>query len=157
MGSLVGPDEDVPQNKPAVPEEVQAAVRTLIEWAGDDPAREGLLDTPSRVARAWKEYCLGYGEDPNYAASFDALLVEPTGGSCLNMSKLNLNQCLAVAKPWYEDVFCLGQHVMMDTGKCVIKAAGLPEPYEWKFVPQVKTADAKPAPAASKKAAPKKR
>ncbi len=64
MSSLVGPDEDRPSSKPPVPEHVQAAVRTLIEWAGDDPSREGLLDTPSRVARAWKEYCLGYGEDP---------------------------------------------------------------------------------------------
>ncbi len=43
---------------------MQEAIRTLIRWAGDDPAREGLLDTPSRVARAWKEYCQGYGEDP---------------------------------------------------------------------------------------------
>ena len=70
MSSLVGPDEDDPQNrdgtrKPPVPEHVQAAIRTLIEWTGDDPTREGLLDTPSRVARAWKEYCLGYGEDPS--------------------------------------------------------------------------------------------
>lgn len=64
MSSLAGPDEDVSQGKPPVPDEVQAAVRTLIEWAGDDPKREGLLDTPSRVARAWKEYCLGYSEDP---------------------------------------------------------------------------------------------
>lgn len=64
MSSLIGPDEDDPTGKPAVPEHVQQAVRTLIEWAGDDPTREGLLDTPSRVARAWKEYCLGYGEDP---------------------------------------------------------------------------------------------
>ena len=64
MSSLIGPDEDDPTGKPAVPEHVQQAVRTLIEWAGDDPSREGLLDTPSRVARAWKEYCLGYGEDP---------------------------------------------------------------------------------------------
>ena len=64
MSSIVGPDEDDPAGKPPVPAEVQAAVRTLIEWAGDDPDREGLLDTPSRVARAWKEYCLGYGEDP---------------------------------------------------------------------------------------------
>lgn len=64
MSSLVGPDEDNPTGKPKVPEEVRAAVRTLIEWAGDDPSREGLLDTPSRVARAWKEYCLGYTEDP---------------------------------------------------------------------------------------------
>jgi GTP cyclohydrolase I len=65
MSSLIGPDEDVPTGKPSVPEAVEAAVRTLIEWAGDDPTREGLRDTPSRVARAWKEYCLGYGEDPS--------------------------------------------------------------------------------------------
>ena len=64
MSSIVGPDEDRSSGKPPVPEKVQDAVRTLIEWAGDDPAREGLLDTPSRVARAWKEYCIGYQEDP---------------------------------------------------------------------------------------------
>jgi GTP cyclohydrolase IA len=64
MSSLVGPDEDSPSGKPPVPAEVEAAIRTLIEWAGDDPRREGLLDTPARVARAWKEYCAGYAEDP---------------------------------------------------------------------------------------------
>ncbi|WJY18515.1 GTP cyclohydrolase I FolE [Alteriqipengyuania flavescens] len=64
MSSLVGPDEDDPRGKPPVPDEVQDAVRTLLRWAGDDPDREGLLDTPQRVARAWKEYCLGYTEDP---------------------------------------------------------------------------------------------
>jgi GTP cyclohydrolase I len=47
-----------------VPDEVQEAVRTLIRWAGDDPGREGLLDTPKRVARAWREYARGYAEDP---------------------------------------------------------------------------------------------
>jgi GTP cyclohydrolase IA len=47
-----------------VPEEVQEAIRTLIRWSGDDPEREGLLDTPARVARAWREYCRGYDEDP---------------------------------------------------------------------------------------------
>ncbi|HEX8239647.1 MAG TPA: GTP cyclohydrolase I FolE [Allosphingosinicella sp.] len=47
-----------------VPEEVREAVRTLIRWAGDDPDREGLLDTPARVGRAWKEYARGYSEDP---------------------------------------------------------------------------------------------
>ena len=50
--------------KPPVPEDVQEAIRTLIRWTGEDPSREGLVDTPSRVARAWKEYCEGYGEDP---------------------------------------------------------------------------------------------
>jgi len=47
-----------------VPEHVQEAIRTLIRWAGDDPEREGLKDTPKRVGRAWKEYCQGYDEDP---------------------------------------------------------------------------------------------
>jgi GTP cyclohydrolase IA len=50
--------------KVAVPDEVADAVRTLIRWAGDDPEREGLLDTPKRVARAWREYAKGYAEDP---------------------------------------------------------------------------------------------
>ena len=52
------------ENKIAVPDEVAAAIRTLITWSGDDPDREGLIDTPKRVARAWKEYCAGYAEDP---------------------------------------------------------------------------------------------
>ena len=47
-----------------VPDEVAEAIRTLIRWSGDDPAREGLIDTPQRVARAWKEYCAGYADDP---------------------------------------------------------------------------------------------
>jgi GTP cyclohydrolase I len=69
MSSLVGPDEDDPTAKPPVPEDVQEAILTLIRWAGDDPTREGLLDTPSRVARAWKEYCLGYEEEPGHYLS----------------------------------------------------------------------------------------
>ncbi len=64
MSSLVGPDEDREAGKLPVPEDVQAAGRTLLEWTGDDPTREGLIDTPKRVARAWKEYCQGYEEDP---------------------------------------------------------------------------------------------
>ncbi len=50
--------------KPTVPDDVQEAIRVLIRWTGEDPEREGLVDTPSRVARAWKEYCEGYDEDP---------------------------------------------------------------------------------------------
>ena len=59
--------------KVAVPTEVEEAVKTLIRWAGDDPEREGLLDTPKRVARAWKEYAKGYDEDPavHLARTFD--------------------------------------------------------------------------------------
>jgi len=67
MVDTAGPDEGGkthPAPKIDVPENVRQAIRTLIEWAGDDPEREGLVDTPKRVARAWKEYCQGYGEDP---------------------------------------------------------------------------------------------
>ena len=44
--------------------EAEAAVRTLIRWAGDDPAREGLIDTPARVARSYRELFAGYEVDP---------------------------------------------------------------------------------------------
>jgi len=45
-------------------EEAEAAVRTLLRWAGDDVSREGLLDTPARVARAYEEFFAGYATDP---------------------------------------------------------------------------------------------
>ena len=45
-------------------EQAEEAVKTLLKWAGDDPNREGLLDTPARVARAYEEYFAGYREDP---------------------------------------------------------------------------------------------
>jgi len=45
-------------------EDAEAAVRTLIRWIGDDPDREGLLDTPGRVVRAWEEFGTGYSQDP---------------------------------------------------------------------------------------------
>ena len=44
--------------------DAEAAVRTLIRWAGDDPAREGLIDTPARVARSYRELFAGYEVDP---------------------------------------------------------------------------------------------
>ncbi len=45
-------------------QEAEQAVRTLIAWAGDDPDREGLIETPNRVARAYQEFFAGYAEDP---------------------------------------------------------------------------------------------
>ena len=50
-------------NKPSK-EEALNAVRTLISWAGDDPDREGLIETPDRVVRSYKEFFSGYDEDP---------------------------------------------------------------------------------------------
>src|ERR1700731_1285613 len=52
-----------PADRPSLTE-AESAVRTLIRWAGDDPDREGLLGTPSRVVRAYEEFFAGYDEDP---------------------------------------------------------------------------------------------
>lgn len=63
--------KDAPRAKPngaaARPSrtEAEAAVRTLLAWAGDDPNREGLLDTPKRVTDAFEEWFSGYGADPD--------------------------------------------------------------------------------------------
>ena len=63
-GDLVADDGKLP-----VPPEIEEAIRLLIRWSGDDPEREGLLDTPKRVARAWKEYCHGYEVHPAHYLS----------------------------------------------------------------------------------------
>jgi len=57
--AVVAPD---PLGRPSR-EEAEAAVRTLLRWAGDDPSREGLLDTPKRVAKAYEEFFQGYRQD----------------------------------------------------------------------------------------------
>jgi GTP cyclohydrolase IA len=58
-------------------EEAEAAVRTLIRWAGDDPSREGLRDTPKRVVKAYEELYSGYGVD---AQEVLAKVFEEVGG-----------------------------------------------------------------------------
>lgn len=63
--------------KACVPEDVMDAVRTLLRWTGEDPAREGLVDTPARVARAWRDWCRGNLEDP--AAHLDRTFAEVGG------------------------------------------------------------------------------
>lgn len=52
------------QNQRPSADEAMDAVRTLIRWAGDNPAREGLIDTPKRVVEAYREFYAGYDEDP---------------------------------------------------------------------------------------------
>jgi GTP cyclohydrolase I len=59
-GPKVLPANDIKPGR----EQAEDAVRTLLAWAGDDPAREGLLDTPKRVAKAFEEWFAGYAEDP---------------------------------------------------------------------------------------------
>jgi len=56
------------------------------------------------------------------------LLTTDGDSYCFNMSKLNLYQCLSVARPYYEDLFCLGVHAVGDTGRCVMSSVGMAEP-----------------------------
>jgi hypothetical protein len=69
---------------------------------------------------------LGEAVTPESDAAMTTLLAENSAAFCLNLSKLNLYQCLSVSKPHYEDVFCLGQHILLDTAQCMTKAAGTP-------------------------------
>lgn len=67
-------------------------------------------------------------------------LSQPGDGQRLKMAKLNLYQCLASAGPQYDDVCCLGEHALKDTGYCVMSAAG-EEPAD-----KLAVADSRPAP-----------
>ena len=73
--NIQGPAPARAEKTPARPSraEAEAAVRTLLRWTGDDPDREGLLDTPARVVRSYEEFFAGYGEDPTeiLARSFE--------------------------------------------------------------------------------------
>jgi GTP cyclohydrolase IA len=72
MSRILAPSLSAPQGRPGRPvaeprpsrAEAEEAVRTLIRWAGDDPEREGLLGTPDRIVRAYREFFSGYDEDP---------------------------------------------------------------------------------------------
>ena len=70
------PAGDAASAKPSR-EQAEAAVRTLLRWAGDDPDREGLLATPSRVVRAYEEWFAGYNDDPR---EYLKRTFEETGG-----------------------------------------------------------------------------
>ena len=70
-------DDQTQSKRHVTQEDAEAAVRVLIEWAGDDPDREGLKDTPSRVARSYAQLFSGYDDDPR---SYLERTFEETGG-----------------------------------------------------------------------------
>jgi hypothetical protein len=72
---------------------------------------------------------LGEAKDDAYDR-LSVLTSETDTSACLAVAKRNFHQCLAVARPNYEDIFCTGQHALLDTGACMIKAAGLDLPVE---------------------------
>lgn len=63
--SLVPSHEKVTLSRTPTQDEAEEAVRVLLRWAGDNPAREGLVDTPRRVVKAYKQFFKGYHEDPS--------------------------------------------------------------------------------------------
>ena len=62
---LVKNESDIRQGKKVSDKEAEEAIIKLLDWMGEDPSREGLLETPKRVVKAFKEYFKGYKEDPN--------------------------------------------------------------------------------------------
>jgi hypothetical protein len=109
---------------------VEVATLRLSHYASGDEAM-GVAAPPSAgpytplVARSLAVAAMaaiGEGGD-EYASQLTALLADTAEAQCLHLAKLNLYQCLAVAKPHYEDVFCLGKHAVGDTGQCVMKGA----------------------------------
>lgn len=121
-------------NAPPAPAPAAASIDAAIDATAAAPAGPRSAPPPYRptVIRSLAVAALaalGAAGDDNLA-TIDAIMAEPSSASCLNMAKLNLYQCLAVSKPHYEDIFCLGQHAMIDTGACVIKASGAPMPVE---------------------------
>ncbi|CAN5473383.1 hypothetical protein BH10PSE4_BH10PSE4_26500 [soil metagenome] len=102
---------------------IQAATAPRDDNAGG--AEGGAVFTPVtvRAAALAALAVLGAAGDDN-ATPLEKVTHEKKSGFCMKMAKLNLYQCLAVAGPHYEDVFCLGQHALIDTAQCVTEAAG---------------------------------
>jgi len=102
---------------------IQAA--TAPREAGGFGGEGGAAFTPVtvRAAALAALAVLGAAGDED-AAKLDVVMHDKKSGFCMKMAKLNLYQCLAVAGPHYEDVFCLGQHALIDTAQCVNDAAG---------------------------------
>lgn len=122
--SLASPAAGAPVLAVTATDSAQPAA-ALVPTAQTDFDRPDLFDKPytpavNRALTIAALAILGEGGSDR-ADTLVGLLDDNDGTKCLSMSKLNLYQCLAVAKPYYEDVFCLGQHVLMDTGQCVGK------------------------------------
>ena len=112
-------------------EDTTALITSLVSLrrSGQTPMAPGGPTSPL-VARALALAALAVlGQaDEEHAQQITPLLVEAKTADCVKMARLSLYECLSVAGPQYENVFCLGQHAMMDTGQCVVKAAGWATP-----------------------------
>ena len=99
-------------------------LRAAVEMRGTVPTRSYAVTNVVAKSLALAAVALAGEAGDENAARLQPLLGDASANTCLKMAKLNLYQCLAVSGPHYEDVFCLGVHALMDTGKCVSGAAG---------------------------------
>ncbi len=100
----------------------------LTRIAGAAGAERALQDQSSLTPVSTRSLALAAlsildGTEGENEDRLDAVTGERASAQCLKMAKLNLFQCLSVAGPEYEDVYCLGQHAVLDTGQCVVSAA----------------------------------
>jgi len=133
-GAIDGPDALLAQVK------TQSATRIVLAPA-DAPALIGNVVAAGRLGAAPQARGLAPTATVAHGLALAALAVLGAAGDetadqltpvlsvatdaqCLKMAKLNLNQCLAVAGPHYEGMFCLGRHGLMDTGQCVVTSVG---------------------------------
>jgi hypothetical protein len=134
---------DLAQNAPA---DVVANLSRAATGFDDSPLNAPAADPPFPpvVIRALAVAALAVlGEaGPDNDAQVEPLLTEQAAANCENLAKLDLYQCLAVSKPYYEDVFCLGSHAMADTGQCVMIDAGAPVPPATETAATIDAADA---------------
>jgi hypothetical protein len=104
-------------NQAMMSEAAQLDPRALLE---DTPGGYNAIEARSLALAAEAVLGEARGADRD---RLSPLLSEVSTAQCFHMAKLNLYQCMAVAGPQYEDVFCMGQHAMYDTGQCVSEAA----------------------------------
>ena len=122
--STMAPEQaEVAELRMAVPGADPAGGAHIAPVSAVGPATPPYAPTVARGLAVAAMAALGVAGDDN-DAQVQSVMNDPAGNFCLHMSKLNLYQCLAVAKPYYEDVFCLGQHVLIDTGQCISKGVG---------------------------------
>jgi len=132
-GAIVGPDEHLARIKAqsAMPISLQTAdqahlLGSLAVYRSAELRPAEAEAASAAVTRGMALAALAVlgraGDDQTQR--IDALLNDPLDAQCLKLAKLNEMQCLAVAGPHYENLFCLGNHGMMETGRCVVSAAG---------------------------------
>ncbi len=101
-----------------------ARLLTQVSTGGGDGGRSSAAASPVvDHSLALAALAILDGTDGADEGSLDRVVSERVSAECLKMAKLNLFQCLSVVGPEYEDVYCLGQHAVLDTGQCVASSA----------------------------------